>query len=457
MTSFYIYDISFLILFTLGISYLIYRNKKKAKRDGIIFMFRTQFGTKIMEKIDKKFHPVIRILRYFIIILGFILMVSMISLLIQSLCMYITNPELSQQIKAPPIAPLIPYFPELFGMESYFPPFYFTYFIIAISIVSIFHEFAHGVLMKYSKTKIKSTGFMFLGPILGFFVEQDDKDFKKKKRIDQMATLGAGVFSNIMVAVIFYLLYISFFSLVFQPIGYSFDMYSLSILNTSNIDDIYLDGDYGVITIEESKYFIDKNNIESIDKNNSELIYAYDNTPAFRNKLKGIILHIDDFAVYDQKSLSQVMSSYNPGDNAIISTLFENQVLEFNITFDKHPENESKPYLGIAKYDNGKKGVSGILSNLMNININEDDYETKINKEFAVFILYLFWWIMIINMLVALFNMLPWGMLDGGRFLELGIGKFVSEKRASLIVKIIGKIILGILIFMTILWFVRLF
>ena len=76
-------------------------------------------------------------------------------------------------------------------------------------------------------------------------------------------------------------------------------------------------------------------------------------------------------------------------------------------------------------------------------------------EETAFFIYYLLWWIMIINLLVGLFNMLPWGMLDGGRFLELGLGKFVKEKKSTKIVKITGKCIYGMLILMTLIWLFR--
>ena len=32
--------------------------------------------------------------------------------------MYVTKPQITEIIKAPPIAPLIPYFPKIFGLEK---------------------------------------------------------------------------------------------------------------------------------------------------------------------------------------------------------------------------------------------------------------------------------------------------------------------------------------------------
>ena len=60
------------------------------------------------------------------------------------------------------------------------------------------------------------------------------------------------------------------------------------------------------------------------------------------------------------------------------------------------------------------------------------------NFELSVFFYDLFWWIIIINLLVALFNMLPFGFLDGGRFFYLTVlgitkSKKIAEKTFSAI------------------------
>jgi hypothetical protein len=128
---------------------------------------------------------------------------------------------------------------------------------VALFIVIVVHEFSHGIFMRYSKTKIKSTGIVFLGPIPGAFVEQDDKSFKKKSRFNQMSVLGAGVFANTLTAIIFYLLYIGFFAISFSPAGYVFNTYSISQLNTADITNISQMGEYGIISTAEADYFLD--------------------------------------------------------------------------------------------------------------------------------------------------------------------------------------------------------
>ncbi len=75
---------------------------------------------------------------------------------------YLFNPEIAQVIGgAPPVAPLIPYFPQLFGLSDFFPVFYAAYFVIAILIVMTVHEFSHGIFAKCYGIRIKSTGFVF--------------------------------------------------------------------------------------------------------------------------------------------------------------------------------------------------------------------------------------------------------------------------------------------------------
>jgi len=76
-------------------------------------------------------------------------------------------------------------------------------FIVALAIVAIAHEFSHGVFMKLFKVKIKSTGLVFLGPILGAFVEEGKSSFHKKGKLEQMTVLGAGVFKSLGVKIKF--------------------------------------------------------------------------------------------------------------------------------------------------------------------------------------------------------------------------------------------------------------
>jgi hypothetical protein len=125
-----IIDLILLVIFLAFASFFLWKNKKNLKAEGSLLLYRTKLGMKIINNLGNKHRKFIKKMGYVSIVVGWILMVAMIFLIIQTVYLYLTT-AISTQIKAPPIMPLIPYFPQLFGLESIFPPFYFIYFIFA--------------------------------------------------------------------------------------------------------------------------------------------------------------------------------------------------------------------------------------------------------------------------------------------------------------------------------------
>src|SRR3989344_5361792 len=226
MTSnIYIYDISFLILFTLAVIIFLYRKRKNLKKEGIMYLYRTKVGIKLIDKIGSKYKKAISVFSFLAVISGYLLMVTMI---------YVFRPEIVQAIKIPPIMPLVPYLPEAFKL-SFLPPFYFTYWIIAIAVIAVFHEFAHGIVARRYDIKVKTTGFGFLGPFLAAFVEPDEEEMNKKPKYQQISVLSAGTFTNLILAVIFFLILGLFFISVYTPAGAIFNTYTPAIINITSI------------------------------------------------------------------------------------------------------------------------------------------------------------------------------------------------------------------------------
>jgi len=56
---------------------------------------------------------------------------------------------------------------------------------------------------------------------------------------------------------------------------------------------------------------------------------AYENSPAFNSKLKGVITGIDDNPIRGDSDLSRVMGTYSPGDSATVYTTLDNENLTF--------------------------------------------------------------------------------------------------------------------------------
>jgi len=457
MASFWIYDVWFMALFGIFVAWFLSSHRKNLSREGIIFMYRTQLGVRAINYIGSRFRKVLHALRYPVIAVGFALMGTIIWMLGQTIMIYLLHPEITKIIKAPPIAPLIPYFPKLFGMQSYFPPFYFTYFIIALAIVAIVHEFSHGVFMKLFKIKIKSTGLVFLGPILGAFVEEEKKGFEKKKKLEQMTVLGAGVFANITFALIFYGLYVAFFFSSFTASGYIFNSYALSTIPANSIQGFGQQGDLIKVVTLNGTYYLDEGLATQLNKSGRDFLIVYTKTPAVLAEMRGAIIQADDVKITGQDKLREFLESKEPGDKVRFLTENNGKILEYNITLGRRPDNSSRAYLGVGHSVARPKGaIQNILSGFMKFKESSTFYKPKWDGNLVYFIYNLLWWIMIINLLVALFNMLPLGMLDGGRFFYLAIwGIFKSEKTAKQIYKVMGYAILLIFILLMFFWFIR--
>jgi membrane-associated protease RseP (regulator of RpoE activity) len=434
------------------------------KREGIMYLYKTQLGVKLIDKIANLCKKELSFLKYLVIVAGYLLMVTMLYLFGSSFWQYITNEKLFQAISAPPIAPLIPYFPKIFGMQSYFPDFYFIYFIISISIVAVVHEFSHGIFMRLFKIRIKSTGFAFLGPILGAFVEQDEKQMEKKPKTQQMAVLASGVFANLLIGIVFFIIMIAFFFAAYHPAGYIFNSYTAMKINNSDITStnvIYTSqGKFIELKVGSDSYYLDENlSIQlssEYQKNNLSYILAFG--PAFFVDLQGAIIEINGNKIRDRADLQAFMATTKPGDEILITTKNESgDMKQKRMILNTNPSNPEIGYLGIGSRVLNTKTLSGkFFSWISNFKDSSTLYESNFNSGLAEFIYYLFWWIVLINILVALFNMLPLGILDGGRFFYLTIlGITGSEKISKKSFKVVTWLLLAMLFFMLLWYFKR--
>lgn len=477
MVSFWVYDVTFLILFSAWVTWFLYSRKKDLSREGIIFMYRTKFGIDAIKYIGDNFKKTLHAIKYLIIAVGFALMAGIIWMLGQTIAVYLLHPEITKVIKAPPIAPLIPYFPKLFGMESFFPPFYFTYFILALAIVAIVHEFSHGIFMRLFKVKIKSTGLVFLGPILGAFVEEEKNSFEKKKKIEQMTVLGAGVFANLVFALIFYFLYVLFFFSSFSPSGYVFNSYGAQLIPVSTIGNFQINENLGNLTVLLNGASA-RINLSDVSVNGKEYlmhnaqangllkehaltgnVILFEKSPAILAQMEGAIIEADNVRIHGQDDLREFMKTKNPGDVVDFSLEGHDGIKKYNVTLVARPDDPSKAYLGVGYSPSRPKGfVQNILKKFMSFKNPSTFYKPTWDGNFVLFIYNFLWWVMIINLLVALFNMMPVGILDGGRFFYLTIlGIFKSEKVAKLVYRLAGYLILFAFLFLTFLWLIRIF
>ncbi len=476
--GFLFYDLIFLVAFCLFITWFLYKRKKNLQREmKIAFLYRTKVGIKFINYVGDKYKKILGVLQYISLGVGYVLMVGAIFYAVRVIYVYVRYPIMTELIKAPPLAPLIPYFPQIFGVENFFPPFYFTYFILSFLVVAVVHEFSHGIFARYHKVRIKSTGFAFFGPFIGAFVEQDDKQMLKRKKVAQMSILSAGVFANIIFTCIFLLLWAGIFYANFTPAGATFDGYSSSVINISKISSIggiaidtptkiieiinsqgvdYFTLDYDglrnltKVIAEEKSYLVPIDYLKTQLETKSEFVMLYYDFPAINAGLKGEIIEVDGKTITTHSELAETLSEHKPNDSILIKTRHNGGVLEYEIVMGEDPNQKGRAVLGIG-------------NNLLDMQVENTfaffkEPFTKYNakSELVSFLYYLVFWIFLLNLVVAFFNMLPFAIMDGGRFFYLTIwGITKSEKAAKFLCKWVGILILFAVVLLMVVWFFR--
>ena len=355
--SFYIYDVSFLVIFSLLVGIFLYKRRHNLKREGIMYLYKTKVGIKFIDYVGTKYKRAISVYGFIGIIVGYLLMVSMIWFLYKLLYIYLFVPEIVRQIKIPPLMPLIPYLPRAFNID-FLPPFYFTYWIISIAVIAIFHEFAHGIIARRYNIRILTTGFGFLGPFLAAFVEPDEKEMQEKPKYQQLAVLSAGVFTNLILAIFFFLLLSWFFSLTYVPAGAIFNTYTPGIIEISSIsfiggkilqdassegllelieknglEDDFVLGENGsevkltkIITNKNETYYTNVDSFKNQLKIDREFVVVFEDLPAINSGLRGVIIKINNYDIETRSDLSEVMKNFQPEEEIEISPLVESLI-----------------------------------------------------------------------------------------------------------------------------------
>jgi membrane-associated protease RseP (regulator of RpoE activity) len=433
ISNFVTYDLIFLALSIIFVAYFVYKRRERVARQGLLYIYRTRIGINFIEKFSKKYSKILKPLQYLILIVGYVLMIGIIYALIWTIYIYLKVPAGSAISKIPAIFPLIPYFNDILGIKNIFPiPFYFTYFIIAVGIVAVVHEFSHGIFARLNNIKIHSTGFAFLGPFIGAFVEQDEKQMNKAKIFPQLSILAAGVFANIITMIVFALLFLGFFALAFTPAGVYFT-HSYSLVNTSEISSMdtvnFGNNTFLEIVSNNKTYFANIEAKQFIENKTYDYVPGFVSTPAFDSLVKGnILLEADGKRITSYSVYSNILSAKKPGDTINIKTLSKNVVYDYNITLSNV---SGKAFLGLQQRSPELRGFVGNVIILMNWAENPAIYYTSNLGDFGLFIKYLFWWIIFINLAVALSNMIPAGIFDGGRFFMLSVQAATKSKKIA--------------------------
>ncbi len=361
------------ILFLILITIFVYAKRKNLETKQIIpnivyfSMYRTKLGLNLMDKLANKYRKSVIIIGYLGVIIGFIGMILISYLLVQSLVSLFIKPE------APaPVGFVLPF--KAKGI--FFVPFF--YWIISIFVVAVVHEFAHGLIARAHNLKVKSSGFAFVGLIVPLipaaFVEPDEKQLKKRTHKEQLSVFAAGAFSNIIIALVF--------------LGI--------IVLISPVIDATLEPDGVKIT----------------DYVKGNKIYPAE---SYSIKIGEVIREVDGVPTPFVENLSKVLRSKKPDEIITIKT----DKSEYRIKLEKNPENESLAYIG------------AYLEQSTKIKDNVKERYGRFFPNIMIWLLGLLIFLHILNLGIGLFNLVPIGPLDGGRMVQLVLHKLFGKEKGT--------------------------
>lgn len=357
---------SVILFYLLIIAFFIIKRKNVDVQAKIIFLYRMKLGLKWMDKYASKLREWLILLGYIGVGAGYIGLVFISCILIKNLYTLITQPAAVSGVSL--VLPGI-HVPGL-GILS------FWYWLIAIFLIALVHEFAHGIIARAHKIPVKNTGLALFGPILGAFVEPDETNLRKQKDITQYSVLAAGSFSNILLAVFSLMLLTYAFTplqeMMTAPTGFTFEGY------------------YG------------------------------ENMPFAQAGIKPgtLITGINGVEAKTFQEFNEELSFHKPGETITIKTADK----ENSIVLAENPENSKVGFLGIKdiknEYDLKEEYKQSIWK-----------YAYFLTGWLAVFLR----WLFLLSLGIGLFNLLPLPIVDGGRITQVFLhklkGPVEGEKR----------------------------
>ena len=373
-------DNKWIILFYLAIVLIIYLNRKKFQFEAkIIAMYRAKWGIPLMQKIGKRHSEFVKLVALVGIGVGFIGMLVIVGYMLGGIYNVLFVP------KAPATFSLVIPGVKIPGSPVVVP---FWYGIIALFIVVVIHEFCHGIVASAYNLKVKNTGIVFFGPLIGAFVEPDEKELEKRDDIEQLSIFAAGPFSNIILAGIIALL----LSFVFSPLQTS--MVEFKGVSFDTIQASYPAAAAGV---------------------QANTRYTIVNGEPIKNS--------NDFI--------NILSCAKPGEAVTIATANESHV----VVTTQNPTDAKKAYVGVigvnSEYDlkDSAPWYKVVFDGLM---IWND----------------LLQWILILSLGIGLANLLPLGPVDGGRMIQLALIRVRGKESGTHAWKTLSIIVFVVIIFL---------
>lgn len=251
------------------------------------------------------------------------------------------------------------------------------YFLLAAPVVLVMHEVAHGIVARLEKIKVKSGGFAIIIAIIAGFVEPDEEEFGKAKKISKVRVIAAGSTSNVLFSFVIAGL------LIFNPM-----FGNVLELVSPDIRGVFYDDPIGVPVLQ----IMEGSGAESAGMQVNDIITSINGEP---------IRTAADFAKIDLQ----------PGTVASVAVLRDGQAVNLNVPVTEAPDDPSRGLLGIIR------GAFPYVPPKV-------PYYIPWPAPVFTFLL----WVWMLSFFIGIFNMLPMFPLDGEKYVSSALENKVSKR-----------------------------
>ena len=250
-------------------------------------------------------------------------------------------------------------------------------FLLCIPIVLIMHEGAHGIVAALERIKIKTGGFAIFIALFAGFVEPDEDEFNKAKKVSKLRVIGAGATSNVIFSFALGAL------LLTNPV--------FAIIMPEPIKGAFYEAPDGVYVLS----VIEGSGAERAGILEGDVINGINGMPV-------------------RTAFDMERAGLEPGQTAAVSVLRDGQALELPVEITAAPDDPGRGLVGIMRDNSAAyKPVY--------------DYVEWGSPELSLFLL----WLWMISFFIGIINMLPLPILDGGKFIHTIIDKRASERSVN--------------------------
>lgn len=400
MNALWYYAIGFVIIWILA---FLFKDKLKIDISGPLLMRRTKRLRGFIDSIANRsprfwrwfLNVGIPVSVFFMIIMVYFLLISLQSLL-----------------QAPQVSLVVPGV-DIPGSQVFVP---FEFGIIALMTVLVVHEFGHGILARVEGVRIKSIGVLLLAILPGAFVEPDEEDIKKSKRISKLRIYAAGSVFNLGLALV---ALISSILIILTIIGGAFiGIPSFTIPGTHTKTP--------ALTLYNSTEPV----FPTFHSDGVQITSVVPGGPSEGILKEGMVIQsINGVSTSNSTNYLQVISNSKIGDNLTFQT---NQGT-YSVITGSNPNN-STSYVGL-------RGTEHLV---VNSNV-EKSIGTTI-PWFFYLLNQLLYWIFLLNFAIGTFNLLPMKPLDGGLILEELLSYKLPENVVSKIINPLSYFLILIIV-----------